>query len=161
MEHALRQRRHPSELAGLAQPSLFRAPSIEADLEDLSGHGWVASLPLLPAGETYAARVEWAAHGALLIAHCYTRYLADLNGGALLRQRLTHSFGADFRALAFHGFPEIQDLASFRGRYRASLDRAGERLADDTAVVEEAAVAFEMNIQLSLEVNAFRWPVRA
>ena len=34
--------------------------------------------------------------------------------------------------------------------YRRDLDRAGGHLSDIEGVVEEAAVAFELNIQLSL-----------
>ena len=38
---------------------------------------------------------------------------------------------------------------------RQNLDRAGRGLSDVAGVVEEAAVAFELNIQLSLEVGSW------
>jgi heme oxygenase len=158
MEQALRQNHDRPEFAGLAQPSLYRAESIVADLEDLAGSEWATCLPLLPSGDRYAARVGSAGRGATLIAHCYTRYLGDLYGGQVLGQRLAKRFGPTFRALAFNRFPGIPDLDGFRAAYHANLNRAGDHLADIEAVVEEAAVAFDLNIQLSLEVDAFRPP---
>lgn len=155
MEQALRQHHDRPEFAELAQPSLYRAESIVADLEDLAGSGWATHLPLLPSGDRYAVRVGSAGRGATLIGHCYTRYLGDLYGGQVLGQRLVKRFGPTFRALAFNRFPGIPDLNGFRAAYHGSLDRAGDHLADIEAVVEEAAVAFELNIQLSVDVDAF------
>ena len=156
MELALLHHRGRLNFHGLAQPSLYRAERIVADLIDLEGSGWAASLPLLASGERYAARVEWAGRSDMLIAHCYTRYLGDLYGGRMLAQRIMTRFGPNFQAVAFVTFPEIHDLDVFREAYRRDLDRAGGHLSDVEGVVEEAAVAFELNIQLSLEVGAWR-----
>lgn len=161
MEGALQKHRDRPEFRRLAQPVLYRAAKIAADLDDLAGPDWTTSVPLLSSGARYAARVVWAGDRPILIAHCYTRYLGDLNGGRRLGQRLMQQFGEASRALAFTSYPEIQDLDGFRIAYRRDLDRAGEGLADLEAVVEEAAVAFELNIQLSLEVDAFRWHASA
>jgi heme oxygenase len=147
MELALLHRRDRASFVGLAQPSIYRADRIVADLISLEGAHWAASLPLLASGERYAARVEWASGSDLLIAHCYTRYLGDLSGGRMLAQNILKSFGPDFGAVAFLTFPDIQDLAMFREAYRRDIDRAGEHLSDGEGVVEEAAVAFEFNIQ--------------
>jgi heme oxygenase (biliverdin-producing, ferredoxin) len=156
MELALLHRRGRPNFDGLAQPSLYRAERIVADLVNLEGSDWAAFLPLLASGEQYAARVEWAGPSDMLIAHCYTRYLGDLYGGRMLTQRIMTRFGPEFRAVAFLTFPDIGDLDVFREAYRRDLDRAGGHLSDIEGVVEEAAVAFELNIRLSLEVGA--WP---
>ena len=74
----------------------------------------------------------------------------------MLAQRIMTRFGPDFRALAFVTFPDIQDLDVFREAYRRDLDQVGGHLSDIEGVVEEAAVAFELNIKLSLEVGAWR-----
>jgi heme oxygenase len=73
----------------------------------------------------------------------------------MLAQRIMTRFGPGFRAVAFVTFPDIQDLDVFREAYRRD-DRAGGRhLSDVGDVVEETAVAFELNIQLSLEVDGW------
>jgi len=155
MEHALRHHRGRPVLAELAQPPVYRAESIVADLTHLAGPDWAAALPLLPAGERYGGRVEWAGAGAMLIAHCYTRYLGDLNGGPIIGRRLARSFGGDASALAFTVFPAIADVRGFAAAYRARLDRAGAALPDIAPVVEEAVIAFQLNIEVSQEVERF------
>lgn len=156
MEAALTGYRHHPGLGPLAQRSLFRADSILADLNDLSGADALNTLPLLPSAERYAARITRAADapGGLLIAHAYTRYMGDLNGGQIIRRRLRSLFGPDFSATAFTDFPAVTERRSTIAKYRAVLERAGEQVADQDAVVEEAAVAFVANIDLSREVAA-------
>jgi heme oxygenase (biliverdin-producing, ferredoxin) len=138
------------------QPALCRAASISADLVGLAGSSWLDALPLIPAGERYASRVQWACEtgdGARLIGHLYTRYLGDLNGGAILRQRLVQQFGHGFPT-AFTEFPGIPDVVGFVATFRVALDRAGACVAEADSAVEEAMIAFEMNIGLAWEVDA-------
>jgi len=151
MELALQH--DPAIFPGLAQPSLYRVDRIVADLRHLEGSDWADSLPLLASGRLYADRVAWAGHSELLIAHCYTRYLGDLNGGRVLMRRILTRFGPDFPAIAFVTFPDIPDLDEFQTAYRRNLDRAGIHLSDASRVVEEAAIAFQLNIDLSREVS--------
>jgi heme oxygenase len=156
MEHALRNGGNRPELHGLIQPALYRATQIVADVESLAGPDWQAELPLLSSGEAYAARISLVGDTPDVIAHCYTRSLGDLYGGQIIRQRLVQQFGANFPALAFTTFGEIDDLQTFLKAYRESLDRAGRHLGNLAPMAAEAAVAFEMNIALSVEVEAFR-----
>jgi heme oxygenase (biliverdin-producing, ferredoxin) len=155
MEQALQQNCDRPGYQELAQPALRRSASIVSDLGALAGPDWATALPLLSSGEEYAARVEFAANDGLLIAHCYTRSLGDLNGGQILRRRLTQTFGPTFQAHAFTTFPGIPDPRGFSQAYRVSLDRAGADLPDWEPIIDEAAIAFTMNIHLSVEVEAF------
>ncbi len=151
METALQDSR--TIFPGLAQPSLYRGDRIVADLIALKGPDWAESLPLLASGRLYAERIAWAGHSELLIAHCYTRYLGDLNGGRVLMRRVLTRFGPDFPAIAFVTFPDILDIDEFRAAYRHNLDSAEVHLLDPSGVVEEAAIAFQLNIELSREVS--------
>ena len=101
----------------------------------------------------YAERVEEAAagDGAPLLAHCYTRYLGDLSGGQIIGRRLEMLFGKSASALVFTAFPGIDDINRFADDFRASLDRAGRRVADPLRILDEAQVAFRMNIDISIE----------
>jgi heme oxygenase len=150
--------RHPDNagIAHLALPPLYRTASIVADLDDLVGRGWADSVPLLPSGAVYAARIASAGSGdgVLLVAHAYTRYLADLNGGQVLRTRLIRTFGSDFHAIAFTEFPAVADRYAFIAAFHAALTRAADRTESADRIVEEAAHAFELNIRLSEEVVA-------
>ena len=135
---------------GVPWRSLLRAPALERDLQALAGAGWRSSLALLPAGESYRARVAQAArgNGERLLAHAYTRYLGDVSGGQLLEMLLARSLGLAAHELSFYSFPDIPDLPRFISDFRCALAVAG-RLVDQGAVADEAIEAFALNIALS------------
>ena len=63
MELALRSRRDSDMFRPIAQPQVYRAAAIKADLTSLCGASWLGVLPLLDAGRRYAARIETVAQG--------------------------------------------------------------------------------------------------
>jgi heme oxygenase (biliverdin-producing, ferredoxin) len=142
-------------LQGIARPELFRSRALESDLQILWGAGWDRYLPVLASSSRYADRVARAGRGdgSPLIAHAYTRYLGDLNGGQVLSRILARSLGIDARALSYYEFADIADVPRFVAHYRVALDRAGDALLHAGEVLEEAELAFRLNIDLSLEVQ--------
>jgi heme oxygenase len=132
-----------------------RAGAIAADMEALCGASWATTIPLLPAGENYARAVAQAAEGdgRLLIAHAYTRYLGDLSGGQIVQKLLAKSMrlGPDQLSMyRFAGFPEPDVL---KNQYRHALEEAGTLAADPAAIIAEGALAFSLNIALSVAVK--------
>ena len=160
MEQGLARHRKTPGIGALAHYRLDRAPAIESDLAALCGDAWQHDIPLLPAGETYARRITEAAQGsgARLIAHAYTRYLGDLSGGLILQRLLVRSLELRPDELSFYDFPRYPDLAALKAGYREVLDRAGTLVAEPEAVVEEGALAFRLNIELSCAVQAALQP---
>lgn len=156
LEAGLDRHRTAPGLRLIAQTAVYRASAIESDLVALCGESWEATLSLLPASERYARRIREVAAGEAtrLIAHAYARYLGDLSGGQILRARLARSLGLDERALAYYAFPEIADLSAFKGAYRDAVDRAALEITGIENVIEEAAIAFHLNIDLSVAVKA-------
>ena len=155
MEDALSRSRHVDSISSLALPCVYRAEAIRADLESIIEPHW-APIPFLPAARRYAWRVRAAGRGdgALLIAHAYTRYLGDLNGGRIMGRILADSLRLAPDSLGFCGFADIADIATFIADYRMRIDRAAESLRDRHAVVEEAAMAFNCNIGLSKAIGS-------
>jgi heme oxygenase (biliverdin-producing, ferredoxin) len=156
MEHGLERHRGSTILKTLANYRLDRAPAIESDLTALCGTRWSDDIPLLPAGEIYARRITEAAkgNGAKLIAHAYTRYLGDLSGGQILQRLLTRSLKLRPAELSFYDFPGLSDLDALKADYREALDQAGTLAGDPDAVIEEGAVAFLLNIDLSCAIQS-------
>jgi heme oxygenase (biliverdin-producing, ferredoxin) len=156
LEQGLEGHRRTVGVGALANPALYRAPAIEADLVALAGPGWGDTIPTLVEGERYGRRVLSAGEGdgGRLIGHAYTRYLGDLSGGQILGRLLARSLHLTPTMLSFYAFPQIRDVDAFKERYRAALDLAADELTDVDAVVDEAAVAFQLNIDLSLAVQA-------
>jgi heme oxygenase len=160
MEQGLARHRKTPGIGALAHYRLDRAPAIEADLVALCGEAWQHDIPLLPAGVHYARRITEAAqgNGARLIAHAYTRYLGDLSGGLILQRLLVRSLELRPAELSFYDFPKYSDLAALKAAYRDALDRAGALAGEQEAVVEEGALAFTLNIDLSCAVAAALQP---
>jgi heme oxygenase len=160
MEQGLARHRKTPGIGALANFRFDRAPAIESDLAALCGEAWQHDIPLLPAGDRYARRITEAAqgNGARLIAHAYTRYLGDLSGGQILQRLLERSLALRPAELSFYDFPRYPDLAALKATYRDALDRAGALAGEQDAVVEEGALAFTLNIDLSCAVQAALQP---
>jgi heme oxygenase len=153
LEAALEGNRHHPGIAAIARPEVYRASALEADLTALSGPDWGENLPLLPASRALSARIAGLIHqdgAAGLVAHAYTRFLGDLNGGQMMMRLLARSLLLEESELNFYRFLSIPDIEVFKREYRAAIDRSGLELLRVEAVVEEAAVAFEYNIEISL-----------
>jgi heme oxygenase len=148
LEAALERHRDDRILQGLARPEVYRATALDADLAALGG----SATPVPEAALRYARHLDALSdtRPALLVAHAYTRYLGDLNGGRLLADRVRNALALPDDALAFHAFPRIDDLPAFAREYRAAIDAVPLDVATAEAVVAEARVAFEHNIALSI-----------
>ena len=154
LERGLERHRATPGLAALATYRLERSAALEADLIALCG-GSFAGIPLLPEGEVYTQRIDACADGdgARLIAHAYTRYLGDLNGGQILKRLLMKKPGLRAAEASFYDFPDYDDLPTLKAEYRDALDRAGTMVADPQAVIDEGSLAFQLNIDLSWAVQ--------
>jgi heme oxygenase (biliverdin-producing, ferredoxin) len=155
MERGLERHRGSPALGALADYRLDRATALESDLMTLCGDRWKERIPLLAAGQIYANRIEMAAEGdgTRLIAHAYTRYLGDLSGGQILQRLLTRSLDLTPAALSFYDFARFSDLDALKSNYRKALDHAGGFAADPQTVIEEGAIAFSLNIDLSCSIR--------
>lgn len=152
IEEGLERHRDNPVLRPLSRYRLARAPAIAADLAALAAG---ASFPLLPEGEAYARTIARAAEGdgSRLIAHAYTRYLGDLNGGQIVKRLLEKSLGLGAHELAHYDFSAIGEPATLKAGYRQALELAGAAAADPEAIVAEGVLAFECNIALSVAVQ--------
>ncbi len=152
LEQQLVRRAASSAIAPIARPELERANAIADDLRYFDPD----VRPQPPAVARYVNSIIAASEGdgSRLIAHAYARYLGDLSGGQILSRLLARSLDLPPEALSFYAFPAITDIAAFKSDYRAAIDRAGDESEVFDAVVEEAALAFELNIDLSLSLQA-------
>jgi heme oxygenase (biliverdin-producing, ferredoxin) len=155
LEAGLDGHRHGARIGALARPELYRSASIIDDLQALVGAGWHRTLVLLPEAERYSGRASAAADGdgTLLIAHAYTRYFGDLNGGRILKRVTARSLKLPIDCLHFYEYPGIADPQRFLAHYREALDSAAH--ADAAAgVIAEACAVFQLNIDLSAAVQS-------
>ncbi|MEU8985093.1 biliverdin-producing heme oxygenase [Streptomyces sp. NPDC048558] len=131
------------------QPELFRLTSLERDLAHLRGPQWRTGLSALPATLAYADRVRECADTwpAGYIAHHYTRYLGDLSGGQIIRDKAekTWGFARKGDGVRFYVFEEITNPAAFKRGYRELLDQVRADDLEKQRIVAECKKAFALN----------------
>ena len=147
-----------SPASTLARPTIYRSAALRSDLEHLIGPRVLVDLPVLPAGQRYVDAVRRAAgdDGVLLIAHAYTRYLGDLNGGQILGRLLAKRMGLAPQGLAFYHFAGIDEPAAAALLYRSAIDAADVPALRVRALLDEAILAFRYNVELSQAVRQAR-----
>lgn len=131
------------------RPELLRLPALERDLAHLRGAGWRAGLSALPATAAYADRVRACAEHwpGGYVAHHYTRYLGDLSGGQVIRDRAERNWGFAGKGdgVRFYVFEDIASPAAFRRDYRQRLDAVGVDELERQRMVAECNRAFALN----------------
>ncbi|WP_432085242.1 heme oxygenase (biliverdin-producing) [Streptomyces sp. bgisy095] len=131
------------------QPELFRTAALEQDLAHLRGPDWRDGLTPLPATEAYAERVAECAHDwpAGYVAHHYTRYLGDLSGGQIIRDKAERTWGFARKGdgVRFYVFEEIANPAAFKRAYRELLDGVNADDLEKQRIIDECKRAFDFN----------------
>lgn len=143
-------------VAAIVRPEVFRAGAIRHDLRVLHGRRFEREIPVLDEGARYAERIRDTATRrppCVLAAHAYTRNLGDLSGGRILARRLERTLGIDREGLRFFWFP-TNDIHRLRRSYRGAIGRIAVDEEVREIVLEEARVAFRLNIALSEAVPA-------
>ena len=150
LESAAERWRDDPVAGPFVQPELTRVPSLERDLAYLLGPDWApaAQRLRLPATERYVSHLADVAGSwpAGFVAHHYVRYLGDLSGGQIIRQRLQQHYGeVGVHAGHFYVFEDVPKLKPFRDRYGALLDEVVLPDEEGQRMVAEAVRAFEFN----------------
>lgn len=131
------------------QPELMRTAELERDLAHLRGAGWRADAVPLPATAAYAARVAECARDwpAGYVAHHYTRYLGDLSGGQIIRDKAERTWGFARKGdgVRFYVFEDISNPAAFKRGYRELLDRVNADDLEKQRIIDECKRAFDFN----------------
>ncbi|MER7947151.1 biliverdin-producing heme oxygenase [Streptomyces sp. NPDC096079] len=139
------------------QPELFRTAALEQDLAHLRGPDWRAGVSPLPATVAYAERVAECARDwpAGYVAHHYTRYLGDLSGGQIIRDKAERTWGFDRKGdgVRFYVFEEITNPAAFKRAYRELLDGVNADDLEKQRIVDECKRAFDFNSAVFRELG--------
>ncbi|MGW4747118.1 biliverdin-producing heme oxygenase [Streptomyces sp. NPDC004290] len=146
------------------QPELFRTAALEQDLTHLRGPDWRAGVSPLPATVAYAERVAECARDwpAGYVAHHYTRYLGDLSGGQIIRDKAERTWGFDRKGdgVRFYVFDAISNPAAFKRSYRELLDGVNADDLEKQRIVDECKRAFDFNSAVFRELGG-EYPLSA
>ncbi|MFD7530405.1 heme oxygenase (biliverdin-producing) [Streptomyces sp. NPDC059849] len=136
---------------------LMRTTELERDLAHLRGADWREGLEPLPATAAYATRVAECARDwpAGYVAHHYTRYLGDLSGGQIIRDKAERTWGFARKGdgVRFYVFEGISNPASFKRDYRELLDAVDADDLEKQRIVDECKRAFALNTAVFRELG--------
>ncbi|MFD5079384.1 heme oxygenase (biliverdin-producing) [Streptomyces sp. NPDC058371] len=137
-------------LAGpFLRPELLRRAALERDLAHLRGADWRSTLTALPATRAYADRVADCARSwpGGYLAHHYTRYLGDLSGGQIIRDKAERTWGFARKGdgVRFYVFEGISNPAAFKRSYRELLDDLPADDLEKQRIITECKHAFALN----------------
>lgn len=139
------------------RPELYRTRELERDLAHLRGAGWQALASPLPSTAAYAARIGECARTwpAGYVAHHYTRYLGDLSGGQVIRDRAERQWGFARKGdgVRFYVFDAIANPAAFKRAYRELLDSVDADDLEKQRIVDECRRAFAFNTAVFRELG--------
>ncbi|MFJ8307879.1 MULTISPECIES: heme oxygenase (biliverdin-producing) [unclassified Streptomyces] len=139
------------------RPELMRTAELERDLAHLRGAGWRHTAAPLPATAAYARRVAECARTwpAGYVAHHYTRYLGDLSGGQIIRDRAekTWGFARKGDGVRFYVFEQIPNPPAFKRSYRELLDAVRADDLEKQRIVDECKRAFALNTAVFRELG--------
>lgn len=131
------------------QPKLMRTAALERDLTHLRGPQWREGLAPLPATAAYAARIEECARDwpGGYVAHHYTRYLGDLSGGQIIRDKAEKTWGFAHKGdgVRFYVFEQITNPAEFKRGYRELLNALNADDLEKQRIIGECKRAFGFN----------------
>lgn len=158
LEEAAGRLRHDPVAGPFIRSELFRAPELERDLAHLRGADWRDGLEPLPATAAYAARVEECARTwpAGYVAHHYTRYLGDLSGGQIIRDKAERTWGFARKGdgVRFYVFEQIPNPAAFKRGYRELLDGVNADDLEKQRIIDECRRAYDFNGAVFRELGA-------
>ncbi|MFF4183900.1 heme oxygenase (biliverdin-producing) [Streptomyces sp. NPDC001691] len=139
------------------RPELMRTAALERDLAHLRGAGWRRATTPLPSTAAYAARVTECARTwpAGYVAHHYTRYLGDLSGGQIIRDKAERTWGFARKGdgVRFYVFEQIPNPAAFKRIYRDLLDGVRADDLEKQRIVDECKRAFALNTAVFRELG--------
>jgi heme oxygenase len=129
----------------------------EALQEDVDFWHTTSSPPISVATQDYLDRIDYLAkeEPLLLLAHAYTRYLGDLSGGKILARVAKRALQLEKtdEGLAFYQFDKIPSAKKFKDQYRTCLNELPLNEGQVQALVQEANVAFLLNMRLFEELD--------
>lgn len=160
MEQLLEQHRDDTVYGPLHFPELKRTAALEADLCYYLGSDWEHHPSIVqpsPCTIEYLDRMRCLAQEmpSLLLAHAYTRYLGDLSGGQILARTAKKALGLPEgqQGTAFYEFEQISSAKEFKNVYRAKLDALPCDAEMVGRLVQEANVAFLLNMRIFQELD--------
>ncbi|AOY52636.1 heme oxygenase (biliverdin-producing) [Clostridium perfringens] len=142
-------------------PEIYRAEAILKDLKFLLGENLNTMKPLAST-RAYVARINEIGETApeLLVAHAYTRYLADLFGGRTIYGMVKDLYKIDEEGLNYYKYETLSDGSEMKGfvmNYHNKLNNIELNEEMKERFINEVANSYVYNIAISNELDFIRF----
>ena len=142
-------------------PEIYRAEAILKDLKFLLGENLNTMKPLAST-RAYVARINEIGETApeLLVAHAYTRYLADLFGGRTIYGMVKDLYKIDEEGLNYYKYETLSDGLEMKGfvmNYHNKLNNIELNEEMKERFINEVANSYVYNIAISNELDFIRF----
>lgn len=139
-------------------PEIFRAEFLLKDSKFLLGDN-LDSIELCDSTKVFVARLNEISNidPNLLVAHAYTRYLADLFGGRTIFEIIKSKYNIEDDGLNYYMFDKIPDLKAFVMEYHQRLDLIKLNDKEKEKFLNEISLSYIFNISISNELEYIRF----
>lgn len=137
---------------------VYRTEEIYKDLKFLLGEK-LSEMKLLASTKAYIDRINEVSEKQpeLLIAHAYSRYLADLFGGRSIYKMLREAYEIEPEGLNYYVYDEIfegaEDMRAFVMEYHGMLNEVNFDTKLEEKFINEVSNSYVYNIAISNELE--------
>lgn len=158
IEENLEKHKNDIVLKEFITPEVFRAESLLKDSKFLLGYE-LDSVEICDSTRVFVDRLEEISqiNPKLLVAHAYTRYLADLFGGRTIFKIIKDNYDIHNDGLNYYMFDEIPDLKAFVMDYHRKLDLIDLNDDDKVKFLNEISLSYVFNISISNELEYMKF----
>lgn len=139
-------------------PEVFRADSLLKDSKFLLGDE-IDSIQMCDSTKVFVNRLNEISNTNpnLLVAHAYTRYLADLFGGRTIYEIVKSKYDISSEGLNYYIFDKIPNLKEFVMMYHEKLNLIKLADKDKNDFLNEVCLSYVFNISLSNEIEYIKF----
>lgn len=135
-------------------PELYRYESMEKDLKFLL-QDKLSEMKPLSSTVAFIGRIEEIkdSNPELIIAHAYTRFMADLFGGRTFFELFSKEYKIPNEGLNYYSFPDIKDIRGYAFAYMNKLNMLNLSEEMQAQFINEVTNSYVYNLSLSNEVE--------
>ncbi|MGG7145083.1 heme oxygenase (biliverdin-producing) [Clostridium nigeriense] len=153
IENNLNKYKNIEAVKPFVTPEIYRSELIKKDVSALSNNN---KIEVLSSTLAYVDRINSISekNPKLLIAHAYTRFLADLFGGRIFYSLLKDHYKISDEALNYYVYKDLKDIKSYVMNYHSMLNNLSFNENEKEKFVLEVCNSYIYNIGISNELNS-------
>ncbi|MGG7058590.1 heme oxygenase (biliverdin-producing) [Clostridium nigeriense] len=153
IENNLNKYKNIEDVKPFVTPEIYRSELIKKDVNALSNNN---KIEVLSSTLAYVDRINSISekNPKLLIAHAYTRFLADLFGGRIFYSLLKDHYQIGDEALNYYVYEDLKDIKAYVMNYHSMLNNLSFNETEKEEFVLEVCNSYIYNIGISNELNS-------